>query len=109
MTNTPFDTQENLAVNGPAKRGPSLRLALTIAIVAGGIAIGATIAVIRNDFSTLTEALLAAVSLLAVGVTAYGLIQAVLAIVDSAGERRRQDRVVSERRQGDRARKPKVP
>jgi hypothetical protein len=35
------------------------------------------------------------------------LLQAVLALIDTAGERRRQDRVVSERRHGDRAREPR--
>jgi hypothetical protein len=109
MTNTPFDTQENLAVKTPIPRGPSVAVAMTIAVVAGIIAVTATMFVIRNDFSTLIEALLAAVALVAFGVTAYGLIQAVLALVDTAGERRRQDREVSERRHGDRARKPKTP
>lgn len=109
MSNTPFDTQENLAVQTPVVRGPSVAVAMTIAIVSAAIAIAATIIVIKNDFSTLTEGLLAALALVAFGVTAYGLIQAVLALVDTAGERRRQDREVSERRHGDRARKPKAP
>lgn len=95
-------------VNGPVKRGPSVAVALTIAAVSAAVATLSTILVVRNDYSTLTEALLAAVSLIAFGVAAYGLIQSVLALVDSAGERRRQDRDVSERRQGDRARKPKA-
>ncbi len=108
MTNTPFDTQENLIVNTPTARGLSVAAALTIAVVSGIVAALATVFVIRNSFSTMVEALLAALSLIAFGVTAYGLIQAVLAVVDTAGERRRQDREVSERRQGDRARKPKA-
>jgi hypothetical protein len=109
MTNTPLDTQENLAVKTPVGRGPSVAVAMTIAVVSAVIAIAATIIVIKNDFSTLVEGLLAALALVAFGGTAYGLIQAVLALVDSAGERRRQDREVSERRHGDRARKPKAP
>lgn len=109
MTNTPFDTQENVAVKTPKSRGPSISVALTIAVVAAAVAIASTIVVIRNDFSTIVEALLAAVSLFAFGVTAYGLIQAVLATVDSAGERRLRDREITERRHGDRARKPKEP
>lgn len=109
MTNTPFDTQENLAVNTPVVRGPSVAVAMTIAIVSAVVATASTIIVIKNDFSTLVELLLSILALVAFGVTAYGLIQAVLALVDTAGERRRQDREVSERRQGDRARKPKAP
>lgn len=91
----------------PKSRGPSVAVALTIAVVAGVVAIASTIIVIRNNFSTAIEGLLAAISLVAFGVAAYGAIQAVLAIVDSAGERRLRDREVTERRQGDRARKPK--
>lgn len=89
------------------KRGPSIVVALAIAGVGAAIAIASTIVVMRNTFSTSVEALVAAVALFAFGVTAYGLIQAVLAIVDSAGERRLRDREVTERRQGDRARPPK--
>ena len=105
MTHTPSNTQENVAVI--VKRGPSIPVALAIAGVGAAIAVASTIVVIRNSFTTSIEALVAAVALFAFGVTAYGLIQAVLALVDSAGERRMRDREVSERRQGDRARKPK--
>lgn len=107
MTHTPITTQENVVVSTPKRGGPSIPVALTIAVVAGIIATASTMVVIRNSFSTTVEALLAAVALLAFGVTAYGLIQAVLALVDSAGERRLRDREVSERRHGERARKPK--
>lgn len=107
MTHTPINTQENVVVTIPKRGGPSIPVALAIAIVGGAVAIAATIVVIRNSFSTSIEAVVAAVALLAFGVTAYGLIQAVLALVDSAGERRLRDREVTERRQGDRARKPK--
>src|SRR6476469_1809833 len=107
MTHTPINTQENVAVTTPASRGPSIAVALSIAIVAGVIAVASTIIVIRNNYSTTVEAIIAAVALIAFGVMAYGLIQSVLALVDSAGERRMRDREVSERRHGDRARKPK--
>ena len=107
MTRTPFDTQENLAVKTPVKRGPSILVALTIAVVGAVVAVGSTLVMMQNEFAPSIEALLAAVALGAFGVTAYGLIQAVLALVDSAGERRLRDREVTERRQGDRARKPK--
>jgi hypothetical protein len=107
MTHTPINTQENVAVTTPKSRGPSVAAALTIAVIGGVIAIASTIVVIRNNYSTTLEALIGAVALLAFGITAYGLIQAVLALVDSAGERRMRDREVTERRHGDRARKPK--
>lgn len=108
MTHTPIDTQENVAVTIAKRGGPSIPVALAIAVGGGVLAVGSTIVVIRNRFSTSVEAVVAAVALLAFGVMAYGLIQAVLALVDSAGERRLRDREVTERRQGDRARKPKA-
>ncbi|MEO8577353.1 MAG: hypothetical protein ABI556_11655 [Gemmatimonadales bacterium] len=91
----------------PVTRGPSVGKSLVIAIIGASIAAGSTVVVLRNQYGTTTEALVAAIALVAFGVTAYGLLQAVLAVVDSAGERRRQDRVVSERRQGERARPPR--
>ncbi|MEO8193113.1 MAG: hypothetical protein ABI681_04625 [Gemmatimonadales bacterium] len=87
-------------------RGPSGRTALIVAIVGGVIAAGATVLVLRNQYGTGMEALLAAAALAGFGMAAYGLMQAVLAIVDTAGERRRQEREVSERRKGERARRP---
>jgi hypothetical protein len=106
MIHTPINTQENVAVT-ISKHAPSIPVALAIAAVGALIAVSATIVVIRNSYSTSIEALVAAVALFAFGVMAYGLIQAVLALVDSAGERRMREREASERRQGERARKPK--
>ena len=88
-------------------RGPSVQRALTFAILGALAATVLTIFVLRNQYSVGIEALMAATALLAFGVAAYGLLQTVLAIVDSAGERRRQDREVTERRKGDRARQPR--
>jgi hypothetical protein len=87
-------------------RGPSVRTSLLIALL-GIIALAiATALVMRNAYSVLIEAFFALLGLAGFGITAYGLIQAVLAVVDSAGERRRQEREVSERRTGERARTP---
>jgi hypothetical protein len=107
MTHTPYDTQENVVVGATRKKAPSIGVSLTIAGVAAVIAIISTWAVVVKEYRTSMDAALAAVSLAAFGVCAYGLIQAVLALVDSAGERRLRDREVTERRQGERARKPK--
>jgi hypothetical protein len=104
MPETPIDGTE--LVDGH-DAPPSIRTALVIAIVGAVVAIGATIVVLGEDRGTGVEALLAAVALGAFGVTAYGLIQAVLAVIDTAGERRRHDREVTERRKGARARQPK--
>ena len=93
----------------PVRRPLTVAAALVVAALAGALATGATVLVLKNSYSTLTEALLAAFALLAFGVTVYGLLQAALAVIDSAGERRRQDRTVGERRHGDRARHPRKP
>jgi hypothetical protein len=88
-------------------RGLSVRWSLLLAIVGALSATGTTILVLRNEYSVGIEALLALVALISFGVAAYGLMQAVLAVIDTAGERRRHDREVSERRHGDRARQPR--
>ena len=92
---------------GTTRRPPSIRASLVIAITGAIIAIGATLMVLQGDRGRGYEALLALVGLAAFGVTAYGLMQAVLAVIDTAGDRRRQEREVTERRTGERARPPK--
>lgn len=103
-TNTPVTPASGTAVFA---KGPSVRASIVIALLGTITAIAATMAVLRNEYSVGIEALLAAVALGGFGIAAYGLIQAVLALVDTAGERRRQDRDVTERRKGDRARPPR--
>jgi len=100
-TNTPASGSAVIA------RGPSVRASLVIALLGAIVATAATMAVLRNEYTVGIEALLAAVALAGFGIAAYGLMQAVLALIDTAGERRRQDREVSERRKGARARQPR--
>jgi hypothetical protein len=63
-------------------------------------------AVIRTELSTTAAELAAGAALLAFGVMVYGLLRTILTLVESASERRRQDREATERRHGDRVRKP---
>jgi len=49
--------------------------------------------------------LAAVVALGAFGVTVYGLLRTLLTMIESAGERRRQEREATERRHGDRVKK----
>ncbi len=84
-----------------------MKKSLAVAVLGAIGAIVLTIFVLRNAYGVVVEVCLAASSLAAFGIAAYGLVQTVLAIVDSAGERRRQERTVSERRTGDRARPPR--
>jgi hypothetical protein len=105
MPETPLEGEA--VDSGATRRPPSLRASLAIAITGAVIAIGATLMVLQGDRGRGYEALLAAIGLAAFGVTAYGLMQSVLAVIDTAGERRRQERDATERRTGDRARQPK--
>ena len=88
-------------------RGLSVRKGLTYAVLGALAATVLTIFVLRNQYSVGVEALMAALALIAFGFAVYGLLQTVLAIVETSGERRRQEREVTERRKGDRARQPR--
>ena len=90
-----------------AGRGLSIRVALFLAALGIFSAVAVTMLLLRGDYGAGIQALLAAVALAAFGLAANGLIEAVLAVIDTAGERRRQDRDVTERRKGDRARQPR--
>ena len=107
MAQVTVNADSPLGDQAPARRGPSVGAALVIAVIGGIAATAATMLVLRNSYNTAIEASLAAIALIAFGVSVYGLMQAILALIDTAGERRRQDREVSERRQGERARRPK--
>jgi len=102
MPDTPIEG--SAVTEGSNTRPVSMTAALVMAVVGAIVAVLATMMVLRDDRATGTEALLGAVALAAFGVTAYGLMQAVLAVIDTAGERRRHERAVTERRKGARAR-----
>lgn len=102
-----MDTNTPTSGTALITRGPSVRTSLLIALLGAAVAAAATIFVLRKEYTVGIEALLAAVALGGFGFAAYGLMQAVLALIDTAGERRRQDREVSERRKGNRARQPR--
>lgn len=87
-------------------KGMSIRLAAAISIVSIILVAGSTYAVVKGTLSSGMTRLLAVVSLLSLVAAAYGLIELALAVVATSAERRRKARAVTERRQGDRARKP---
>lgn len=105
MPDTPLDG--TAVTEGTHARSLSAKAALVVAIVGAAVAAGASAMVLQGGRGTGFEALLGALALAAFGVAAYGVIQAVLAVIDTAGERRRHDREVTERRSGARARQPK--
>jgi uncharacterized membrane protein len=84
----------------------SIGIAAVISIVSIIVVTGSTYAVVKGTLSSGMTRLLAVVSLLSLVATAYGLIELALAVVATTTERRRKAREITERRQGDRARKP---
>ena len=87
--------------------GMSITKAATISIVSAVVAAGSLYEVIKGTQSSAMTRLLAVLSLLAVVAMVYGLIELALAVIATTAERRRKARDVTERRTGDRARKPK--
>jgi uncharacterized protein (DUF2062 family) len=83
-----------------------LRAAVVIAVVAGVVFGVATYELIRGDLSTFRAELSAVVALVAFGVTIYGLLQIILGLIESAGDRRRQEREATERRKAARVTRP---
>jgi len=86
--------------------GMSIGIAAAISIVSIVLVAVSTYAVVKGTLSAGMTRLLAVVSLLSLVAMAYGLIELALAVIATTTERRRKAREVTERRQGDRARKP---
>jgi uncharacterized integral membrane protein len=82
--------------------GPAILITIASVIVC----VAATVALLKGDFSTLIAQLLAAAALVSFGFAVYGSLRMVLALIETAGERRRQAREVTERRKAERAPPP---
>jgi hypothetical protein len=104
-------TEPRITAEHPAitvvDRGMSIGKAAVITIVSAVLVAASTYGVIRGTLSAGMTRLLAIVALLTFVAMVYGLIELSLAVIATTAERRRQQREVSERRQGDRARKPR--
>lgn len=87
-------------------RGMSIGIAAVISVVSIILVAGSTYAVVRGTQSAGMTRVLAVVSLLSLVAMVYGLIELALAVIATTAERRRKAREVTERRKGDRARKP---
>lgn len=85
----------------------SIPIALAIAVVSAVLVAASSYAVVGGKLSTGMTRMLAVVSLLSLVALVYGLIELALAVIATTAERRRMAREVSERRKGERARKPK--
>jgi uncharacterized membrane protein len=84
----------------------SIGIAATISVVSIVLVTGSTYAVVKGTLSAGMTRLLAVVALLSLVAMSYGLIELALAVIATTTERRRKAREVTERRKGDRARKP---
>jgi hypothetical protein len=84
----------------------SIGKAAVITVVSAILVMGSTYAVVKGTLSAGMTRLLAVISLLSLVALAYGLIELALAVIATTSERRRKAREVTERRTGDRARKP---
>jgi hypothetical protein len=103
----PFATAEQPhEIRPPVDHGMSIGKAAVIAGISAGVVIFSLYVVVKGSMSAGMTRVLAVVSLLSLVALFYGLIELALAVIATTAERRRQAREVSERRKGDRARKP---
>lgn len=86
--------------------GLGIAPALGVTITSLIVCIGATVAVLRGEYSTLVEEVLAAAALISFGFAVYGILRMVLALIETASERRRRTREVTERRKAERDEPP---
>jgi hypothetical protein len=86
--------------------GMSIGLAAIISIVSAIVVALSSYEVVRGTQSASVTRTLAVVALLSLVAMAYGLIELALAVIATTAERRRRAREVTERRKGERARKP---
>ena len=84
----------------------SITKATIITLVSVVLMAASSYAVVKGTLSAGMTRLSAVVALLALVAMVYGLIELALAVIATTSERRRMQREVSERRKGDRARKP---
>jgi len=106
MTDPSTTVEQSHEILPPVDRGMSIAKATVIAVISGIIVLGSTIAVIKGTLSGGLTRFLAVISLLSLVAFVYGLIELALAVIATTAERRRMAREVTERRHGDRARRP---
>ena len=106
MTDPAAPAQQTQEVLPHVDLGMSISIAATITLVSAMLVAGATYEVVRGTLSSGMTRLLAVVSLLSLVAMFYGLIELALAVIATTAERRRQAREITERRKGERARKP---
>ena len=106
MTDPSATVEQPHEMHPPIDHGMSIGKAAVISVVSAILVMASTYQVVRGSLSTGMTRLLAVVSLLSLVALVYGLIELTLAVIATTAERRRKAREVTERRKGDRARKP---
>lgn len=106
MTEPSATVEQPHEIHPSVDHGMSITKAVVITAVSTILLIVSTYYVINASLSAGITRLLAVVALLSLVATSYGLIELALAVVATTAERRRKAREVTERRTGDRARKP---
>ena len=100
--------QASPPVRGKPRRPSSLGIGppLALTIVSIVICVGASVALLRGDYSTLVDEILAAAALISFGFAVWGILRMVLALIETASDRRRKARDVTERRAAEREQPP---
>lgn len=106
MTEPMATVEQPHEINPPIDRGMSMGKAAIISIASAAVVFISTYEVVKATLSAGMTRALAVISLLSLVALAYGLIELALAVVATTAERRRKAREVTERRKGDRARRP---
>jgi hypothetical protein len=106
MTDPSATAEQPRDVLPPVDRGMSIGRATVITVISLILVAGSTYEVVKGTLSAGTTRLLAVVSLLSLVALSYGLIELSLGVIATTAERRRKAREVTERRKGDRARRP---
>jgi hypothetical protein len=106
MTEPTATVEQPHEINPPIDRGMSIGKAAIISIASAVVVFVSTYEVVKATLSAGMTRVLAVVSLLSLVAMAYGLIELALAVIATTAERRRKAREVTERRKGDRARRP---
>jgi hypothetical protein len=108
MIDDPTVTAPPVSRGAPAtSQGLPFSTALILTILCALVAVGGSYGVLKSTLSTSAKAALSIITLVSVIGVGYAGFQLLLALVATTGERRWFARQVTERRTGDRARKPK--
>src|SRR4030088_1994459 len=106
MTDPSATVEQSHEILPPIDRGMSIGKATVIAVVSVILVTGSIYAVVKGTLSAGMIRVLAVILLLSLVAASDGLIELALAVVATTAERRRKAREVTDRRHGDRARKP---